>query len=72
MGPHCILVRVAILEVSSPTVSAIVYASARAYSIWPSDSAAQQAWKVVVVFVAKAPGENEMEEPTHKSLRVHI
>ena len=40
-GPHCILERVAILDASSPTVSSIVYASERAYSIWPPDSAAQ-------------------------------
>ncbi len=53
MGPHCILERVAILEASSPTVSTIVYASERAYSIWPSDSAAEQAWRFVVVFVLK-------------------
>lgn len=72
MGPHCILERVAILEASSPTVSIIVYASERAYSIWPSDSAAQQAWKVCGGACAKAWGENEMEEPTHQRLRVHI
>lgn len=40
-GPHCILEWVAILDASSPTVSSIVYASERAYSIWPPDSAAQ-------------------------------
>lgn len=66
------LEKVAILEAPSPTVSTIVYASDRAYSIWLSDNVAKQAWRVCGGVCAKAWGENEMEEPTHQRLRVHI
>lgn len=66
------LERVAILGASSPTLSTIVYASERAYCIWPSDNGAQQAWMVCGGVCAEAWGGNEMEEPTHQRVRVHI